>query len=85
MDPSCALGFLIRNQEEFKALLKQLADSGIIEYSEHTGDSPRKHLKNTNALFSVMQERISPEHLVSDSWGSSNGNEEEELHGFEVV
>ncbi|KAE9553678.1 hypothetical protein FO519_003126 [Halicephalobus sp. NKZ332] len=83
MDPSCALGFLIRNEEEFKNLLKQLADSGIVECSELAGVTLKKHLKSPNALFSVMEERISPEHLVNDTWGSDNV--EEELHGFEVV
>ncbi|KAI6196784.1 Cysteine protease [Aphelenchoides besseyi] len=53
MDPSCALGFMIRNATELREFTSQLETSGIAEFGQKMNSDRRV----ANPLFSVLDER----------------------------
>lgn len=72
MDPSCALGFLIRDSEELNSFVEFLEKTGI---SDNKGDSV------TNSLFSIVTER--PVYDQSLLVNCSSNNEED--NEFEMM
>uniref|UniRef100_A0AC35FJQ7 Cysteine protease n=1 Tax=Panagrolaimus sp. PS1159 TaxID=55785 RepID=A0AC35FJQ7_9BILA len=86
MDPSCAVGFLVKSQQEFNQLIQQLSDSGIIEnQSKRALKRTKKSTNEGNSLFSVIDERIPSELMLSEYETPNLADDEDELHGFEVV
>lgn len=85
MDPSCAIGFLVKSQIEFNQLIQQLSDSGIIENQSTRALRRTKPAHEGNSLFSVIDERIPSELMLSSCEAPNLADDEDELHGFEVV
>uniref|UniRef100_A0AC34FH17 Cysteine protease n=1 Tax=Panagrolaimus sp. ES5 TaxID=591445 RepID=A0AC34FH17_9BILA len=85
MDPSLAVGFLVKSQAEFNQLIQQLSDSGIIENQSSRALKRSKSAHEGNSLFSVMDERIPSELMLSEYETPNLADDEDELHGFEVV
>ncbi|KAH7727290.1 CRE-ATG-4.2 protein [Aphelenchoides avenae] len=76
MDPSCALGFLVRSHDEFAALVDGLLQSNII-FAESDDDG---HALAETPLFSVVDERI--EYVERKR---SKLSENEQYEGFEIL
>ncbi|KAI6194190.1 Cysteine protease [Aphelenchoides besseyi] len=67
LDPSCALGFMIRNATELREFTSQLETSGIAEF----GHEINSDKKVANPLFSVLDERPVYTRKKSESTESS--------------
>ncbi|KAI6242846.1 Cysteine protease [Aphelenchoides fujianensis] len=77
LDPSCALGFSVRNALELEQLVRQLGEEKIVDFGR-----PEPEAKVGDPLFSVLDERPTYSAESFGSKGEANGNSCDE---FELI
>uniref|UniRef100_A0A7E5A1A4 Cysteine protease n=1 Tax=Panagrellus redivivus TaxID=6233 RepID=A0A7E5A1A4_PANRE len=91
MDPSCAIGFLVRDRNDFCILMKNLAESGTIECQSTLIPPVKESVHSDGTLFCVVDQRPSSDYsftMLEDSPERRQvltEDEDNDLDGFEVV